>query len=62
VLGGILADGMGLGKTSTVLAVIADSLKEAEDFADLTSRPSKGSSKPQFSVKSTLVVVPASRE
>ena len=59
MLGGILADGMGLGKTLTMIAGIVTSLSCAEEFAMgklLNDEEDKISLTP---VKSTLVIVPS---
>ncbi|APA16180.1 hypothetical protein sscle_16g109500 [Sclerotinia sclerotiorum 1980 UF-70] len=45
--GGILADGVGLGKTLTVLASIMQTSKEAKDFLDCSLRNFGPSRKPQ---------------
>ncbi|KAK3321503.1 SNF2 family N-terminal domain-containing protein [Cercophora scortea] len=56
-LGGILADGMGLGKTLTMIASIVASLARAEHFC---ARRTEGNGKPNRPpVKATLVIVPS---
>ncbi|KAK3377269.1 SNF2 family N-terminal domain-containing protein [Lasiosphaeria ovina] len=58
VLGGIVADGMGLGKTLTMIASIVATLPGADEFA--TRGPSSGDSRaPLTPVKATLVIVPS---
>jgi SWI/SNF-related matrix-associated actin-dependent regulator of chromatin subfamily A3 len=59
VPGGILADGMGLGKTLTMIASITASLSRAEESAQTLS---KGPAKAGLSlvpVQSTLIIVPS---
>lgn len=60
MLGGILADGMGLGKTLTMVTGIVAGLAQAEEFANKRNisniEAAKGSMIP---VKSTLVIVPS---
>ncbi|KAI1321680.1 SNF2 family N-terminal domain-containing protein [Xylariaceae sp. FL0255] len=58
ILGGIFADGMGLGKTLSLLACIISSLHRAEEFiSNCFSSDSRGTSSP-IPVSSTLIIVP----
>ncbi|KFA52196.1 hypothetical protein S40293_00600 [Stachybotrys chartarum IBT 40293] len=57
IRGGILADGMGLGKTLTMIASIVGSLARAERFPN--SQNLSGSNETLIPIKSTLVVVPS---
>ena len=62
VLGGILADMMGLGKTLSILALAVGTLKEAEEWAKDTPPPTRQDS--EFPLlrnsKATLLVAPLS--
>jgi SNF2 family DNA or RNA helicase len=55
VLGGILADMMGLGKTLSILALIVDSLEKAQQWSSDSQNPN-GKAK----TKATLLVAPVS--
>ena len=60
VLGGILADMMGLGKTLSILALVVNTLDECEDFARQPS-PDYDGDKPLIrNSKSTLLIAPLS--
>ena len=59
MLGGILADGMGLGKTLTMIASIVASLSRAEDFATRKLSNNGEAQTSTIPVKSTLVIVPS---
>lgn len=56
MLGGILADGMGLGKTLTMIATIVTTISRAEQFALANNDGTKAIKIP---VISTLVIVPS---
>ncbi|KAI8631123.1 hypothetical protein F5Y19DRAFT_473522 [Xylariaceae sp. FL1651] len=58
MFGGILADGMGLGKTLTMIAGITSTLPRAEEFAS-GQYPNQDVTMPLSSVGSTLVIVPS---
>jgi SNF2 family DNA or RNA helicase len=60
-LGGIIADSMGLGKTLTMISAILFSMGDAEKFMLSTGRAvnEDGFVTP---TKSTLVIVPSTRE
>lgn len=61
VFGGILADGMGLGKSLTTLALITSSLDKAREFSWSTNNPQcPTSGQVQRNAKTTLIVAPAS--
>ena len=60
--GGILADGMGLGKTLTMITSIVATLGLAADFAAGNHSSSDPASPPVMPAKSTLVIVPSTRE
>lgn len=58
MLGGIIADGMGLGKTLTMIANIVASLSHADEFA--ASDTASGEPRTHLiPVKATLVIVPS---
>ena len=58
MLGGIIADGMGLGKTLTMIASIVANLPRADEFE--ARGASDGTSQTSLPpVKATLVVVPS---
>lgn len=57
ILGGILADGMGLGKTLTMIASIVVSLSRLEEFAPGRLLDDEEPKMSLIPVKSTLVVV-----
>ncbi|KAI0438617.1 SNF2 family N-terminal domain-containing protein [Xylaria telfairii] len=54
-LGGILADGMGLGKTLSMIACIVSSLAYSEEFANSSTKDSQRTAP----VASTLVILPS---
>lgn len=60
MLGGIIADGMGLGKTLTMIANIVASLSHADKFA--ASGVTTSRLRDLTPVKATLVIVPSVRE
>ncbi len=60
VLGGILADMMGLGKTLSILALIVGSLQEAEDWAKQSCPEMDGEKALVRNSKTTLLVSPLS--
>ena len=62
MLGGILADGMGLGKTLTMIASIVASLPRVEEFAMGKLLNDEGAKISLTPVKSTLVIVPSVRQ
>ncbi len=59
MLGGILADGMGLGKTLTMLACIVATLADSEVFelGEFADKVKTGA--PSIRTKSTLVILPS---
>ncbi|KAI1374362.1 SNF2 family N-terminal domain-containing protein [Hypoxylon crocopeplum] len=57
--GGILADAMGVGKTLTMIAAIASSLKEAGEFASRQGTGSLFRTCQNYSVPATLILVPS---
>jgi len=58
MLGGIIADGMGLGKTLTMIASIVANLPRADEFE--TRGASDGNSQTSLPpIKTTLVIVPS---
>ncbi len=59
MLGGIIADGMGLGKTLTMIASIISSLSRADQF--VKGSASNGQTG-LVSVMSTLIIVPSASE
>lgn len=59
MLGGILADGMGLGKTLTMITGILASLAQADEFAKSNHLNNKIAEASKIPVKSTLVIVPS---
>ena len=61
MLGGILADAPGLGKTLTMISSIVTSLRHAENFA-ANREANKRRNTALISTKSTLVIVPSVRE
>lgn len=60
VLGGILADMMGLGKTLNMLALIVGSLREAREFGEQPSPEFDGDNILERNSKATLLVAPLS--
>lgn len=60
VLGGILADMMGLGKTLSILALIVRSLDEAKQFGQQRSPETDGEKSLILNSKTTLLVCPLS--
>ena len=60
VLGGILADMMGLGKTLSILALIVGSLAESKEFGEQHSPEADGEKALICNSKSTLLVCPLS--
>ena len=60
VLGGILADMMGLGKTLSILALIVGSLDDARKFAEQSAPETDGEKPLVRNSKSTLLVAPLS--
>ncbi|KAI1145587.1 hypothetical protein F4825DRAFT_473811 [Nemania diffusa] len=59
ILGGILGDGMGLGKTLSMIACIVSSLANTGEFADNSIRKSPQITMSPFPIESTLVIVPS---
>ncbi|KAK3389795.1 SNF2 family N-terminal domain-containing protein [Podospora didyma] len=59
IFGGILADGMGLGKTLTMIASIVSTLPRAHAFARKGSFEDTQDKASLIAVKSTLVIVPS---
>lgn len=57
--GGILADGMGLGKTLTMITSIVATLDSAAFFAASIHSSDDPTNSPVIPVKSTLVIVPS---
>lgn len=60
LLGGILADMMGLGKTLNMLALIAGSLKQAADFSEQECPDTDGENVLLRNSRATLLVAPLS--
>lgn len=60
VLGGILADMMGLGKTLSILALIVGSMEEAKAFSQETPPATDGDKPLRRNAKTTLLVTPLS--
>ncbi|KAK3684318.1 SNF2 family N-terminal domain-containing protein [Podospora appendiculata] len=58
-LGGILADGMGLGKTLTMISSIVASLSRAEQFGMARKAENYSGNPKKRPVKATLVIVPS---
>jgi hypothetical protein len=58
MLGGIIADGMGLGKTLTMIASVVASLPRADEF-EARGAPDGSSTIRLPPVKATLVIVPS---
>ncbi|KAK2762331.1 hypothetical protein FQN54_001341 [Arachnomyces sp. PD_36] len=59
MLGGILADGMGLGKTLTMIASIVASISSAEESRAEVEQSDREVKTPLIPVRSTLVIVPS---
>jgi SWI/SNF-related matrix-associated actin-dependent regulator of chromatin subfamily A3 len=57
--GGILADGMGLGKTLTMIASIIASIPQLEQSDMAKAPPKDANMMASTPVKSTLVIVPS---
>lgn len=57
ILGGMLADNMGLGKTLTMIATIVTTISDAEKHMNTTSLGNQTSTKSSIPVKSTLVIL-----
>lgn len=60
VCGGILADGMGLGKSLTTLCLITSTMDQAKRFAINTAGNLVSGDTPMLLAKSTLIIAPAS--
>ncbi|KAI1354797.1 hypothetical protein F5Y01DRAFT_272743 [Xylaria sp. FL0043] len=59
ILGGVLGDGMGLGKTLSMIACIISSLSAAEIFKNDSIEASSQGTTSRAAVSSTLVIVPS---
>ncbi|KAI9654108.1 MAG: hypothetical protein M1821_006819 [Bathelium mastoideum] len=59
MLGGILADDMGLGKSLTMIVTIVMTMTRAENFVGGRLRAHHAAKTPKIPVKSTLIVVPS---
>lgn len=60
--GGIIADDMGLGKSLTILSVIAKSLPDASEFVSNWNPEADEQSQVTLSSRATLVVVPSTSD
>ena len=60
--GGIIADDMGLGKSLTMLSAIASSTALASDYARSETCRTRNYDDPVIAARSTLIVVPSTRQ
>jgi SWI/SNF-related matrix-associated actin-dependent regulator of chromatin subfamily A3 len=57
--GGIIADDMGLGKSLTILSVIAKSLPDASEFVSTWNADANEKSQVTLASRATLIIVPS---